>query len=151
MKFVSMGMSWLNYGPTLSWSLIYIMNAYFTYDGAFKGFAFFFNGLIITIFLAALVLGFFNPLVSGLLNSAWPACFALLASMLASSLGSSISSRMLGPGYYTFLGVAIAQIVTWIVKRVYHAKLGIPARTLLGVLKAAKRSRLKKARGSEPI
>ncbi len=134
-KFGSIAMTWMNYG-TIPWSLLYIMQAYFTYEGALNDFAFYFNGILLAAFLAISVVSSMNPLLSGILNLLWSAVFYVLVTILARSLGSTVSGDALGTGFYTFMVSGFAQIGIWIWKRIYHKRLAIPTQNLVFVIKS---------------
>jgi cephalosporin-C deacetylase-like acetyl esterase len=143
LKYSSFTMSWLNYSPTLTWSMMYIMQNYFTYDGALRDLAFYFNGALIMSLMVISITSVMNPLVSGLLNLSWPVLFYLLAGMLARSLGTTMNAQLLGAGYYVFIVVAFAQVTIWVLKRLYHKRLGIPTRNLVTALKERRTGRKK--------
>jgi cephalosporin-C deacetylase-like acetyl esterase len=136
-KFGSMAMTWMNYG-TIPWSLLYIMQAYFTYEGALNDLAFIFNGILLAAFMAFAVVSSINPLLSGILNLLWSVLFYVLVNTLARSLGTTVSGDVLGTGYYTFMVAGFAQIGIWTWKRIYHKRLAIPTRNLVTIIKSAR-------------
>lgn len=142
-KFGSMAMPWMTYG-TVPWSLLYIMQAYFTYDGALGDLAYYFNGILLTAFLAFAVASSINPLLSGILNLLWSLMFFSLADMMARTFSTSVSADILGAGFYAFMIAGLAQIGIWVWKRVYHKRLGIPTRNLWTIIKGARKAQSSK-------
>ncbi len=139
-KFSSMALPWMMYG-TVPWSLFYIMQAYFTYDGALGDLAFFFNGILFVAFFAIAVTSTMNPLLSGILNTIWAAFFYFLCDLMYRSFGGTMSADILGTGFYLYLSSALAQVGIWVWKRIYHKRLGIPTRNLVTIIKGAQKSR----------
>ena len=142
-KFSSMIMPWVIYG-TIPWSLFYVMQAYFTYDGALGDLAFYLNGILFVVFFAISVSSTINPLLSGIFNAAWAVLFYALIHVMYKAFGVNMPADVLGAGFYVYLSMAIAQIAIWAWKRIYHKRLGIPTRNLLTILKGARKALLAK-------
>ncbi|MFX0102465.1 MAG: prolyl oligopeptidase family serine peptidase [Candidatus Hodarchaeota archaeon] len=116
--FSSIFLPWFEYSRTVSWSQVYIMNAYFTYTSMLGDIAYYFTTLLFVLWILFGIVAFMKPMLGGFLNIIWPFFYIGITVVLAQGLFIAYDFSKIQIGMYVYLFAGVGQIIigAWKVK-----------------------------------